>query len=71
MLLGTNRYCWVTLRKGSIIVPTSTLRFYDVFAGTRLLAVRGSGLAISHIVRGPIVEEAKKHLEIEVFAAAS
>lgn len=71
ILLGSNRYCWVTLREGCIVVPTSTLRFYDVYAGSRLLAVRGSGLAISHIVRGPIVEEAKKHPEIEVFSTES
>lgn len=35
--------------------------------GERLLAVRGSGLALGFLLRGPIVEEAQMHAEIEVF----
>jgi hypothetical protein len=35
--------------------------------GDRLLAVRGSGLALGFLAQGPIYEEALKHPELEVF----
>jgi len=35
--------------------------------GERLLVVRGSGLALGFVQRGPIYEEASLHPEIEVF----
>jgi hypothetical protein len=35
----------------------------------RLLVVRGSGLALGFLQRGPIYEEALRHPEIEVFSA--
>lgn len=34
---------------------------------TRLLSVRGSNYALSFLLQGPIIEEALKHPEIEVF----
>lgn len=37
--------------------------------GDRLLAVRGSGLALGFVQRGPIYEEALNHPEIETFVA--
>jgi hypothetical protein len=37
--------------------------------GERLLVVRGSGLALGFVPRGPIYEEALRHTEIEVFSA--
>jgi hypothetical protein len=37
--------------------------------GERLLVVRGSGLALGFLLRGPIVEEALKHPEIETYEA--
>ncbi|MBN1453981.1 MAG: hypothetical protein JW963_23400 [Anaerolineales bacterium] len=36
--------------------------------GERLLVVRGSGLALGFVQRGPIYEEALRHAEIEVFS---
>jgi len=36
--------------------------------GARLLAVRGSGLALGFLQRGPILEEALKHPGIETFS---
>ncbi len=36
--------------------------------GDRLLAARGSGLALGFLAQGPIYEEALKHPELEVFA---
>jgi hypothetical protein len=38
-------------------------------AGERLLVVRGSGLALGFVQRGPIYEQALQHPEIEVFSA--
>jgi hypothetical protein len=55
-------YCWVTLNPdGSIIVPLETLKQYGVNAGDHLLSVRGSCFALAFCVKGPIIEEAKKH----------
>jgi hypothetical protein len=34
----------------------------------QLLAVRGSGVALGFVAKGPIYEEAQKHPELEVFA---
>ena len=54
--------CWVTLNSdGCITVPLKTLQQYGVKAGDRLLAVRGSCFALAFCVKGPIIEEAKKH----------
>ncbi|MBN1311631.1 MAG: hypothetical protein JXB30_09445 [Anaerolineae bacterium] len=39
----------------------------DVKPGDRLLAARGSGVALGFVQHGPIYEEALKHPEIEVF----
>jgi hypothetical protein len=39
----------------------------DIHPGDRLLAVRGSGIALSLLTRGPIYELALKHPEIETF----
>ncbi len=41
----------------------------DVMGGERLLAVRGSGLALGFLQRGPIHELALQHPEIGVFTA--
>ena len=61
------RYGWVELRNGGITLPPGTLEKYGIRIGDRLLVIRGSGLAIGFAVRGPIVEEAKKHPELAVF----
>ena len=60
-------YCWVELRDGGVTVPPDTLKKYGIKIGDRLLVIRGSGKAVGFAVRGPIVEEAKKHGELETF----
>ncbi len=61
-------YCWVRMHNdGSITVPVEALKRYGINPGDRLLSVRGSNIAIGFPVRGPIIEEAKKHSEIELF----
>jgi len=40
---------------------------FGINPGERLLAVRGSGLALGFVQYGPICDEALKHPEIEIF----
>jgi bifunctional DNA-binding transcriptional regulator/antitoxin component of YhaV-PrlF toxin-antitoxin module len=66
--VGTRKYCWVKLSsKGEFVVPAETLKKYGVHLGDRLLVGRGSGLALGFIVKGPIVDEAKRHPDLELF----
>jgi len=61
-------YCWVKLSKdGSIVVPEETLKKYGVNLGDSLLSVRGSNVAIGFLVKGPIIEEAKKHSDVNAY----
>ncbi len=43
------------------------LEQYGVSPFDRLLVIRGSGIALGYIVKGPIVKEAEKHPEIRTF----
>jgi hypothetical protein len=65
------RFCWIELRDGIIQVPPETLQHYGVQNGDDLLVIRGSNLAVGFAVRGPIVEEAKKHPDLIVFEPSS
>ena len=60
-------YCWVAVRDGSVRLPPEMLSAYGIGAGGRLLVGRGSHMAISFIARGMIVEEGRRHPELEVF----
>ncbi len=62
-------FSWVPFHKnGLIVLPRATLQAFEINAGDHLFAARGSGLAIAMIIKGPIIEEAKKHPEIRVFS---
>jgi hypothetical protein len=50
-------------RQGRVTLPPET----GAQSGDKLLAVRGSGLALGLLAQGPIYEEALKHPELEVF----
>ena len=66
--INKKTYSWVRMEKnGVIIVPWETLKKFGIQPGDSLLVVRGSGLAIGFVVRGPIVEEARNHREIQLF----
>ena len=69
VLLSGNRilYKTVILKGGSLNLPLDILAGYGIQTSNSLLVARGSGLAIGFIVRGPIVEEALAHPELEVF----
>ncbi|HUW95768.1 MAG TPA: AbrB/MazE/SpoVT family DNA-binding domain-containing protein [Anaerolineae bacterium] len=61
-------FCWTSIEEdGSITLPEETLREYEIVPGDRLLAVRGSGLALGFALKGPLVDEALTHAEIELF----
>jgi len=66
--VGKRVYCWVKLnRDDTFTVPVETLKIYGVKPGDRLLSVRGSGLALAFIVKGPLIAEAKKHPNLALF----
>ncbi|MBU2610285.1 MAG: hypothetical protein KJ606_04990 [Chloroflexi bacterium] len=50
---------------GQVALPPEA----GVKSGDRLLVVRGSGLALGFLQRGPIFEEAHKYPEVEIFNA--
>jgi hypothetical protein len=50
--------------EGQVALPPET----GVRPGERLLAVRGSGLALGFLQHGPIYEEALIHPEIEIYS---
>ena len=60
-------YCWVESNNGCFEISSETLNVYGVYENEKLLVVRGSGLGVSFIVRGPIVESAKDYPELELF----
>jgi bifunctional DNA-binding transcriptional regulator/antitoxin component of YhaV-PrlF toxin-antitoxin module len=61
-------FCWTSIdEEGYITLPTATLREYGIVPGDRLLAVRGSGVALGFALRGPIVDVALTHPGLEVF----
>jgi len=61
-------FAWTVLSGGAVAIPPEILARYGVTPGNDLLVVRGSGLAPSFIAKGPIVEEARRHPELELFA---
>jgi bifunctional DNA-binding transcriptional regulator/antitoxin component of YhaV-PrlF toxin-antitoxin module len=60
-------FSWVQLNNGSFYVPLNTLKEYGIKTDDKLLLIRGSGMALGFAVRGPIVEEANMHPELEKF----
>jgi hypothetical protein len=51
----------------SRILPPHTREIYNVKPGDDLLSIRSSNIAIGLAIKGPIIEEARKHPEIKVF----
>ncbi len=66
--VGGRAFCWALIdESGHLTLPGETLREYGIMPGDRLLTVRGSRLALGFARRGPIVDEAATHPELEVF----
>jgi len=65
---GKREVCWTTIDgRGQLVLPPETLRTFGVRPGDKILAVRGSYAGLSLLVRGPMIEEAERHPELEVF----
>ena len=64
-----NRYfCWTEISKnGKIHLPIETLRLYGIKLRDNILSARGSGLGVGFLVRGPIIQEARKHSDLKIF----
>jgi hypothetical protein len=60
-------YYRATMRDGRLTVPLEVLARYGIQPGDRILCIRGSGRAIGFAVRGPIVDEAQGHPELDTF----
>ena len=61
------RYCWVAVRDGSVRLPPAMLSAHGIGPCGLLLVGKGSHMAISFIARGIIVEEGRRHPELQVF----
>ena len=61
-------FCWTEIISGGCVrFPLPALSRYGLRAGNSLAVGRGSYLSIAFIARGPILEEALKHPELERF----
>jgi hypothetical protein len=65
--IGPRFYCRVQIKDMRFSVPLNTLEKYGIAKGSALLTVRGSNVGLTFIVKGPIIEEARKHPELETF----
>ncbi|MFX1284209.1 MAG: hypothetical protein ACFFB5_11170 [Promethearchaeota archaeon] len=61
-------FCWSRLKKdGYFILSPEILNVYGVKIGEKVLVVKGSGRALSFIIRGPIIKAARMHPELKIF----
>ncbi|MGD2250509.1 MAG: hypothetical protein PVF58_19095 [Candidatus Methanofastidiosia archaeon] len=64
--INGNPWCWVELRGNKMVIPAKVLELYQVSPGLKVLAVKGSGLALGGVVKGPIITEARTH-DLKIF----
>jgi hypothetical protein len=65
---GWKIYTWTTLDAGGcFIIHPDILQKYSVKPGDKLIAGRGSRLALAFIKQGTIINEALKHPELQIF----
>ncbi|MBN1632143.1 MAG: hypothetical protein JW990_20490, partial [Thermoleophilia bacterium] len=60
-------YTRVSVRSGCFALPAAQDPLYGVRPGDLLLVVRGSYLGPSFLAKGPLLEEALRHPELEIF----
>lgn len=66
LLIGKRAYSWIrNAMNGELKRPRSVQEFFNL--PDKLLAVRGSGLALGFITKGPIYSGANSHSELLVF----
>lgn len=62
------KYGWTKIQPDNTLkLKNETLGAYGINTGDDLMVIRGSGLGISMIIKGPVVEHARTHPEIEKF----
>ncbi|TXT67364.1 MAG: hypothetical protein BAJALOKI1v1_110019 [Promethearchaeota archaeon] len=61
------KYCWEKIQNGILKLSDDLLKTYGLQIGDVVLSVRGSGLSLGVLTKGPIFEEAQKHSEISMF----
>jgi hypothetical protein len=60
--------CWLNISaSGLIILSPEAMRTYRVNLGDYLLSIRSSNIAIGMVLKGPLIEVAKRYPEIKVF----
>jgi bifunctional DNA-binding transcriptional regulator/antitoxin component of YhaV-PrlF toxin-antitoxin module len=63
------KYGWNKIRiLNTVMLNKQMLEAFGLKPGDELLSVRGSSVGISMIVKGPLVEHAKKHPEVNHFS---
>ena len=63
------RYGWATLHPdGQLRLSAPALAGFGLRPGDQLLSIRGSYIAFDFAIKGPLVERARLHGELEVFA---
>lgn len=66
--IGDRKYCRSKVGdNNTIVLSAQILESFAISAGDRLLSVRGSYIGLTMILKGLIVECAKKHPELESF----
>ncbi|MGC9367627.1 MAG: hypothetical protein ACP5FK_11385 [bacterium] len=65
--IGTKYYAWTVITDHYFTPGLDVLNCYGVKPGDQLLVVRGSGLALGFLARGPIVEFARDYPGLEIF----
>jgi hypothetical protein len=65
--ISSKCFCWTLIEDGSITLPNDTLLNLGIKKDDLLLVVRGSNFGLGFVVKGPIIEEAKKHKELKVY----
>jgi hypothetical protein len=65
--IGHRFFCRVKISDSRFSLPLNTLEKYGIAKGSVLLTVRGSNVGLGFIAKGPIIEEAKRHHELETF----
>jgi hypothetical protein len=59
--------CWALIVEKSITLPFATLQQFGIKRDALLLTVRGSNFGLGFIIKGSIIEEAKKHKELKIY----
>ena len=65
--IQSKTYAWTVITDQHFNPGLEVLSCYGVKLGDQLLVVRGSGLALGFLVRGPIVEFARDYPGLEIF----